>query len=105
MKGKYEVTRFVGIPMTTDDSGTYVVSGDGKPHEWRVGKHTKGKFEHLGQLFLTENNLMVAIIAAYPVAFKERHQWTPMQRFTSESVSEELVQMLREKNDIDDGAN
>ena len=103
MKGKYEVTRFVGIPMTTDDSGKYVVNGDGKPHEWRVGKHTKGKFERLGQLFLTENNLMVAIIAAYPVPFKERHQWTPMQRFTSEHIRDDLVEQLRSSNNITDG--
>ncbi|MGV0168044.1 DUF7671 family protein [Furfurilactobacillus sp. WILCCON 0119] len=103
MKGKYEVHRYLGVPVTTNATGQYVPSGDAQPHNWRTGKHTRGKFTGLGQLFLTENNLMVAVVAVYPVAFKDRHEWTPLQRFTSEAIPETLVATLREQNDIMDG--
>ncbi|GEK29680.1 DUF7671 family protein [Furfurilactobacillus siliginis] len=101
MKGKYDVQRFVGVPVHANASGQYEASGDGKPHVWRIGKHTKGKFTGAGQIFLTENNLMVAVLAAYPVAFKDRHEWTPMQRFTSERISDELLENLSVVNQVE----
>ncbi|MQM83510.1 hypothetical protein FIU74_11460 [Lactobacillus buchneri] len=101
MKGKYEVNQFIGVPLETDDSGQYRIkrdeSGDFKLHSWRTGKHTKGKFKQVGQIFITENNLMVGIIQAIPVAFKDRNQYTPLQRFTSEYVSDEVLNAGKKK--------
>ncbi|KIS03888.1 DUF7671 family protein [Paucilactobacillus wasatchensis] len=95
MKNKYEVHRFVGLPFVADNSGNYLFKlddqGNAKPHSWRPGKHTKGKFTHVGQLFLSENNLLVAIIKVEPLAFKDRHLEVPLQRFTSEYITDELL--------------
>ncbi|EHO54587.1 DUF7671 family protein [Lentilactobacillus kisonensis] len=101
MKGKYEVSQYIGVPLETDDSGNYQIKtdeqGDFKLHSWRTGKHTKGKFKKIGQIFITENNLMVAIVKVHPVAFKDRHEFTPLQRFTSEMVNDELIKRAAEK--------
>jgi hypothetical protein len=101
MKGKYEVNQYIGVPLETDDSGNYQIkmdeSGDFKLHSWRTGKHTKGKFKKVGQIFITENNLMVGIIKAIPVAFKDRHDYTPLQRFTSEYVSDDVLNAGKKK--------
>ncbi|GAB6093244.1 DUF7671 family protein [Furfurilactobacillus curtus] len=102
MKAKYEVTRYTGVPVTTDSAGHYVVTTGSKLHDWRTGKHTRGHFNQLGQLFLTENNLLIAVLATQPVAFKDRHQWTPMQRFTSETLSNEMVVKLRQQFHLDE---
>lgn len=40
---------------------------------------------------MTENNLLVAIIHAEPMAFKDRHSEVPLQRFTTEFISAELL--------------
>lgn len=89
-KDKYEVQKFTGIPVETDASGKYQLKvddhGDAKLHTWRTGKHTKGKYQQPGQLMLTENNLTVVILAAEPMAFKDRHSETPLQRFLTVSV-------------------
>ena len=65
-KDKYDVQKFTGIPVETDASGKYQLkfdqNGEVKLHTWRTGKHTKGKFNHPGQLMLTENNLTVVIL-------------------------------------------
>lgn len=99
MKAKYEVNQYVGVPITADDSGKYVIKreGDGgfKLHSWRTGRHSKGKFRGVGQIFLTENHLKVAVIAAYPVPYKKRHDYTPMQRLTSEFVGDDVVAMAQ----------
>lgn len=102
MKAKYEVTRYIGIPVTTDPAGHYVIAPGSKLHDWRTGKHTRGHFKRLGQLFLTENNLLIAVLATQPVAFKDRHQWTPLQRFTSETLSDEIVIKLRRQFHLDE---
>ncbi|EEI19735.1 MAG: hypothetical protein LKJ64_03800 [Lentilactobacillus buchneri] len=95
MKGKYEVNQYIGAPLETDDSGHYKIkydeNGHFKLHSWRTGKHTKGKFKKLGQIFMTENNMMVVIVKAIPVAFKDRHTFTPLQRFTTEFVSDSVL--------------
>jgi len=95
MKDKYDVSKYFGIPVNTDNSGTYQLKVDDyggiKIHTWRTGKHTKGKFKQPGQLLLTENNLMVMIVAAEKMAFKDRHSEVPLQRFTSEFATEELL--------------
>jgi len=101
MKDKYDVNQYVGVPVQANASGTYEIKrepdGDFKLHSWRTGRHSKGKYKGVGQIFLTENHLKVAVVAAYPVNYKERHDYTPMQRLTSEFVSDELVQLANEK--------
>lgn len=90
-KGKYEVQKFTGIPVETDADGNYQLkldpNGAAKLHTWRTGKHTKGKYQGPGQLMLTENNLMVVILAAEPLPFKDRHSETPLQRFLTTRVA------------------
>ena len=94
-KGKYEVQRFTCIPVETDDNGKYQLKvykhGNAKIHIWRTGKHTKGKYQRPGQLMLTENNLMAVIIAAEPMAFKDRHSETPLQRFLTTFVDDAVL--------------
>ncbi|MDH5107029.1 hypothetical protein OQI89_14415 [Lentilactobacillus diolivorans] len=101
MKGKYKVSQYIGVPLEMDDSGNYQIKqdeqGNFKLHSWRTGKHTKGKYQKLGQVFITENNLMVAIVKTIPVAFKDRHEYTPLQRFTSEFVSNKLLDKAQGK--------
>ncbi|KRN03310.1 hypothetical protein FD13_GL000093 [Levilactobacillus senmaizukei DSM 21775 = NBRC 103853] len=95
MKGQYAVNLYTGVPVVANASGDYEIKrepdGDFKLHAWRTGKHSKGKYQGVGQIFLTENNLKVAVIAAEPVPFKKRHDYTPMQRLTSEFVSDAVV--------------
>lgn len=94
-KGKYEVQKFTGVPVETDDNGKYQLkldaNGEAKLHTWRTGKHTKGKYTHPGQLMLTENNLTVVILAAEPMAFKNRHSETPLQRFLTVDVEPDVL--------------
>jgi len=98
VKGKYEVTQYIGVPVTTNQSGQYVIDEAGfNFHSWRTGKHTKGKFKKLGQVFLTENNLEIAVIKTLPVAFKDRHGFTPMQRFTSAAISDEALKLAEQR--------
>ena len=95
MKNKYEVHRYIGLPVVSDNSGNYLFKldehGQARPHLWRTGKHTKGKFSRIGQLLLTENNLLVAIIEVEPIAFKDRHSEVPLQRFITEFISDDLL--------------
>lgn len=94
-KDKYDVQKFTGIPVETDASGKYQLkfdqNGEAKLHTWRTGEHTKGKFKHPGQLMLTENNLTVVILKAEPMAFKDRHSETPLQRFLTVDVTEDVL--------------
>ena len=89
-KAKYAVNRYLGVPVQADASGHYQIKrepdGAFKLHTWRTGRHSKGKYQGPGQIFLTENHLKVAVVAAYPVPYKERHQYTPMQRLTGEFI-------------------
>lgn len=94
-KGKYEVQKFTCIPVETDANGKYQLkvdpSGEIKLHIWRTGKHTKGKYQRPGQLMMTENNLIAVIIAAEPLAFKDRHSETPLQRFLTTFVDDQVL--------------
>ena len=94
-KDKYDVQQFTGIPVETDADGKYQLkvdqNGDAKLHTWRTGKHTKGKYQGPGQLMLTENNLPVVILAAEPMAFKNRHSETPLQRFLTVKVEDDIL--------------
>lgn len=95
-KDKYPVQKFTGLPVETDADGKYQLkvdqNGDAKLHTWRTGKHTKGKYQGPGQLMLTENNLTVVILAAEPMAFKDRHSETPLQRFLTARVEDDVLQ-------------
>ncbi|MCH5464632.1 DUF7671 family protein [Levilactobacillus tujiorum] len=99
MKAKYEVNQYVGVPVAANASGKYEIKrepdGAFKLHSWRTGRHSKGKYRGVGQIFLTENNLKVAVVAAYPVPYKERHGYTPMARLTSEFVDDDVLQMAQ----------
>ncbi len=95
MKDKYEVNQYIGAPLEESSSGAYEIkrdeNGQFKLHSWRTGKHTKGKYQHPGQIFITENNMMVVVVQATPVPFKKRHAYTPLQRFTTAFVSETVL--------------
>lgn len=95
-KGQYEVQKFYGLPVENDNSGGYELKlgadGQAKIHTWRTGKHTNGQYRHPGQLLLTENNMMVMIVAAEPMAFKNRHSEVPCQRFLTAEVTPELLE-------------
>lgn len=95
-KGKYEVQKFTCIPVEPDANGKYQLKpdqdGEAKLHIWRTGKHTKGKYQRPGQLMMTENNLIAVIIAAEPLAFKDRHSETPLQRFLTTFVDDDVLQ-------------
>ncbi|MCH3921533.1 DUF7671 family protein [Limosilactobacillus sp.] len=95
-KGKYKVLKFTCIPVEMDANGKYQLkldpAGNAKLHVWRIGKHTKGKYTGPGQLLMTENNLTAVILAAEPLAFKDRHSETPMQRFLTTSVDGDVLQ-------------
>ncbi|CAJ1229266.1 hypothetical protein LZY01_23580 [Levilactobacillus zymae] len=100
-KAKYAVNQYLGVPVEADASGHYQIKrepdGDFKLHSWRTGRHSKGKYRGAGQIFLTENNLKVAIVAAYPVAYKDRHGYTPMQRLTSEFIDDAVLRVAQER--------
>lgn len=106
-KNQYEVQKFYGLPVENNNSGGYELKlgadGQAKIHTWRTGKHTKGKYRHPGQLLLTENNMMVMIVAAEPMAFKDRHSEVPCQRFLTAEVDGDLLKrgqkiLANEKN-------
>ena len=95
-KNQYPVQKFTGIPVEPDAGGKYQLKVDQhgavKLHTWRTGKHTKGKYQGPGQVMLTENNLPVVILAAEPMAFKDRHSETPLQRFLTVKVTDDVLQ-------------
>lgn len=101
MKAKYEVNQYVGVPVAANAAGKYEIKrepdGDFKLHSWRTGRHSKGKYRGVGQIFLTENKLKVAVVAAYPVPYKERHAYTPMARLTSEFVDDDVLQVAQQR--------
>lgn len=94
-KGKYPVNKYYGLPVEDDGSGGFRFKGDAngqlKIHTWRTGKHTRGKYQRPGQLLLTENNLMVAIIAAEKMPFNHRHSETPCARMLSAYITDEQL--------------
>ncbi|MBT9672136.1 hypothetical protein GPK34_08845 [Secundilactobacillus kimchicus] len=98
-KTKYDVTQYIGVPVEQDATGRYVIKNaeEIQLHSWRTGKHTKGRYTKLGQVFLTENNLTVAVVATAPVAFKDRHDFTPLQRFTSEFIEENVLAVAHQQ--------
>ncbi|SCC04502.1 DUF7671 family protein [Weissella bombi] len=98
MANKYPTAELVGVVMKQANTGEYIPKEDQidvQPfHSWRIGKHTKGKLLEPGQLFLTENNLIVMLVAIKPLAFKNRHTINPMARFLTTTVSETVKNQL-----------
>jgi len=90
-KSKYETYLYTGIIVEQNPSGRYVPKKGAKPNVWRTGKHTKGKYVSFGQVFLTENNQTIAVINVENLPFNQRHAYTPMQRWTSETVDNDLL--------------
>ena len=85
-KVKYETHLFTGIVVEQDLSGNYVPKDGATLHRWRTGKHTKGKYKHTGQVFLTENNQSVAVLSQEKLSFNKRHDYVPLQRWTEATV-------------------
>lgn len=85
-KDKYDTAILNGLPVREDASGKAVVEEGAKVHHWRIGKHTKGKLGKPGQIFLTEQNQKVVLVSVEKLAFKDRHDYTPMGRFTKETM-------------------
>ncbi|MCK8627259.1 DUF7671 family protein [Fructobacillus cardui] len=83
---QYPTEILYGVMVSEGKSGDYQVKDGQKLHPWRIGKHTKGKVVGPGQIFLTEQNQKVVLIKTAPLAFKNRHHYQPMGRFTSETM-------------------
>lgn len=84
---KYDTIKIFSKPVQQDNNGNYLVSPEAKQVIYRIGKHTKGKLTKPGQLFLTETNQMMVVVDTEELKFKDRHEFTPMQRFLNESIS------------------
>lgn len=98
MKKKYHVNCYLGIPVVTDRNGRYVPKRpQQKLSRWRTGRHTKGRFKRLGQVFLTENGLRIAVVDFYPVKYNHRHRYSPLQRFTDSYIDSKLLKLLTKK--------
>ncbi|MDF7626878.1 hypothetical protein PUF88_03010 [Lactobacillaceae bacterium L1_55_11] len=85
-QSKYKTEIFTGVVVNQDANGQYQPEVGSQPHQWRTGKHTRGHCQELGQIFLTEANQAVAVISRAPLAFKDRHQFQPLKRWTSAQV-------------------
>ena len=83
---KYETHLFQGVFIEQNASGQFEPKVAATPNVWRTGKHTKGQFKQIGQVFLTENGQAVAVLHQDKLAFNQRHEYTPLQRWTSEYV-------------------
>lgn len=98
MADKYPTIELVGVVLEQTNSGQYVPKeatlSIADFHSWRIGKHTKGKLAQPGQIFLTENNQLVGLVATKPLAFKNRHEITPMGRFLKEKLDPTLTEQL-----------
>lgn len=106
MADKYPTMELIGVVMTQTNSGSFKPKEQSLTaadfHSWRIGKHTKGKMGQPGQLFLTENNLTVMLVATRKLDFKKRHEFTPMGRFlTSSADAETTVSILTTFDNLD----
>ncbi|CAM4292116.1 DUF7671 family protein [Weissella hellenica] len=98
MASKYPTAELIGVVVQQANDGQYALKENKIDqvtfHSWRIGKHTKGKLLEPGQLFLTENNLFVMLIAIRPLAFKNRHDFNPISRFLTTMGPESLKKQL-----------
>ncbi|MDR3191336.1 MAG: hypothetical protein LBT80_09210 [Lactobacillaceae bacterium] len=101
MADKYPTAELIGVVMTQTNSGQFIPQNQPLTpadfHSWRIGKHTKGKPGQPGQLFLTENNLTVMLVATKALRFQDRHAITVMGRFLSTQAAPEIIQQVLAK--------
>ncbi|AEJ22989.1 hypothetical protein PAF15_00350 [Weissella koreensis] len=101
MASKYSTAELVGVMLKQDLNGQYHVENTALQladfHSWRVGKHTKGKLRGPGQIFLTEQNMAVALVEVKSLSFKNRHDFTVMGRFTNETLPDEQFNAALQK--------
>ncbi|CAM3070549.1 hypothetical protein [Leuconostoc rapi] len=90
---KYIVHVFTGVVLNQDLSGQYVPRAESLPHVWRTGKHTKGQFKKIGQIFITETGQAVAVIGIEKLKFSQRHDYVPLQRWTNLYIEPEKLQL------------
>ncbi|MBZ6002976.1 hypothetical protein KII95_02865 [Leuconostoc gelidum subsp. aenigmaticum] len=88
---KYDTYLFTGVMVEQDASGCYRPKAGVKPNVWRTGKHTKGQFKQIGQVFLTEKGQAITVLNTEKLSFNKRHNYSSLQRWTSEQVSLELL--------------
>lgn len=100
MVDKYKTASLVGLVVQQDNTGNFVPSKTELTasdfHTWRIGKHTKGRLAGPGQLFLTENNLTVVLLASQDLPFKQRHDFVPMGRFLPHKVATDVLENILE---------
>jgi len=97
MASKYPTLELVGIVLTPTNNGGFAPKEPISVHSWRIGKHTKGKFNAPGQLFLTENQQTVVIVETRPLKFNLRHDITPMSRFLTTTLDADTFKMILHK--------
>ncbi|WP_220739047.1 DUF7671 family protein [Leuconostoc miyukkimchii] len=90
---KYNTYLYTGIMVEQDASGHYQPKPHAKPNYWRTGKHTKGQFTGIGQIFLTEKNQPIAALSIEKLPFSQRHNYSPLQRWTTEKINTELLEL------------
>ncbi|MGY3742125.1 DUF7671 family protein [Leuconostoc inhae] len=88
---KYDTNLFTGVMVEQDASGLYQPKTGAKPNVWRTGKHTKGQFKKIGQVFLTEKGQAISVLNVDKLSFNKRHNYISLQRWTDEQVSLELL--------------
>lgn len=101
MASKYATAQLIGVMLKQDVNGQYHVENTALQladfHSWRIGKHTKGKLRAPGQIFLTEQNMAVALIESKSLSFKNRHEYTVMGRFTNEVLPDDQFNVILQK--------
>lgn len=88
---KYDTHLFTGVMAEQNASGRYQPKADVQPNVWRTGKHTKGQFKQIGQIFLTEKGQAVAVLHIEKLSFNQRHNYSALQRWTNEQVDLALL--------------
>ncbi|MDF7637081.1 hypothetical protein PT274_02210 [Leuconostocaceae bacterium ESL0958] len=82
----YHTAYYDCLPVAEIGPGQYQPLPQAAVHQWRIGKHTKGRFQGPGQIALTEKKMRLVILAEHPLKFKDRHDYQPLGRFTKETM-------------------
>lgn len=90
---KYIVHIFTGIALIQNPSGQYVPRAESEPHVWRTGKHTKGQFKKIGQIFITETGQAIVVLRIEKLKFNQRHDYIALQRWTNLYIEPEKLQL------------
>ncbi|MFT8325041.1 hypothetical protein [Oenococcus sicerae] len=96
-KNTYKVQLFYGVPLQQNSDGKFVYCGQQtKLAVWRTGKHTRGHFDGIGQLFLTENHLTIVILKFEDLRFNQRHQFVSLSRFLDKKIDNSELNRLNQ---------